>query len=316
MRSRRKRGYGSTDKEWHEACPEAGNLEKGRKRSKISDTSVARFLGTDDEIDEHPQEGVKTRSLRHLPGRYKPHPLERFESGMVKKGLRSVRTRHGMYGVPVLFTSNEESTEHEQKYESQKEATSSDMSSSSSGGDHNHEAPENDDGCSIENVEENSSRKPAKIFVEDQITAEDAVAARGRSRRTRSIADVSSPSTPTTVLQSIPFPLVTGRRGRSAVAKTEVTDEAHLECPMPEFVSPVPGRGLRMRTVRKRKDPSTLAFVTADEPESSRVGSPLLSGDKRHLKRHGRSIRVLFSHGLAEDDVKQQRKVGADVNCL
>jgi hypothetical protein len=155
--------------------------------------------------------------------------------------------------------------------------------------------------------------KPSPVVLSNAEENAGVVLPRGRMKRTRSIADVSSPTTPTPIFQPIPFPLVTGRRGRGAIVKPENMEDdrvLQLPTPPPPFAIPVAaGKGLRMRTMRKRKDPQMLAFASGSFLEVAREESASVSTEGSGRSRRRASVCVLFSHGLAEDTIKKQKKV-------
>ena len=262
---------------------------KGKKRRR--NLEVSKLLGGD-EIGNMLDDGVKTRSLRQLRKSCNDEKrTEPISSTLVQKRLRSVRRGSGgIQGVPKVSSIDDEC---DPQNEVGQDPSTSTWSAAFQG--------DSDD----EEQEVNDVSSPETSDQEDihiDLPIENADVGRLRMTRTRSIADVSSPPTP--VLQPVPFPLVTGRRGRGAVVKPEI-----IECPYPSFVVPPAGKGLRMRTVRKRKDPQVLALPSEDLMEFVPEGSASVSTEGSLRTRRGTNVSVLFSHGLSEDTVKKQRKV-------
>lgn len=309
-------------------------LEEGRKKMKLSEASMTQIPGTSDdgEADEPVDDGTRTRRLRNLPGRKlngknsDPNPTEPFRNGLVQKKLRSARRGHGGGGGPggpILGDEGDQCDDGEVEVEVQKGGSSTSTSAATTSKDD--DDPEEDGGPEVDDDDDDDDiSSPVKdnddfLFEKTSPTVlsnteENAgvVLPRGRMKRTRSIADVSSPTTPTPILQPIPFPLVTGRRGRGAIVKPEnMEDDRVLQSPTPPpFPIPVVvGKGLRMRTIRKRKDPQMLAFASGSFLEVAREESASVSTEGSGRSRRRASVCVLFSHGLAEDTLKKQKKV-------
>jgi hypothetical protein len=263
---------------------------KGKKRRR--NLEVFKLLGGDD-IGDILDDGVKTRSLRQLRRSCNDDKrTEPFSSTLVQKRLRSVRRGSGgIQGIPKISTIDDEC---DLRDEVEQDASTSTWSAAFQGDSDDEEQDVND----VSSPETSDQRD---IHVD--LPMENADSGRLRMTRTRSIADVSSPLTP--VLQPVPFPLVTGRRGRGAVVKPEIIED----CPNPSFVAPPAGKGLRMRTIRKRRDPHILAVPSEDLMELIPEGSASVSTEGSLRTRRGTNVSVLFSHGLSEDTVKKQRKV-------
>lgn len=278
---------------------EAENAEKpftdeapanGKKRRR--NREALKLLGGDGIVDLL-EDGVKTRSLRQLRRSCNNDKLtEPFSSTLVQKRLRSVRRGSGgIQGEPKISTIDDEC---DLQNEVEQDASTSTWSAAFQGDSDDEEQEVND----VSSPETSDQRD----FHVD-LPTENADVGRLRMTRTRSIADVSSPPAP--VLQPVPFPLVTGRRGRGAVVKPEIVEE----CPYLSLAVPPAGKGLRMRTVRKRRDPQMLALPSEDLMEFIPEGSASVSTEGSLRTRRGTNVFVLFSHGLSEDTVKKQRKV-------
>ncbi|KAG0588883.1 hypothetical protein KC19_2G275700 [Ceratodon purpureus] len=263
---------------------------KGKKRRR--NLEVLKLLAGDD-IGDILDDGVKTRSLRQLRRRGNDDKrTEPFSSALVQKRLRSVRRGSGgMQGVPKISTVDDEC---DLRNEVEQDPSTSTWSAAFQGDSDDEEQEVND-------VSSPETSDQGDIHIDLPLANADV--GRSRMTRTRSIADVSSPPTP--VLQPVPFPLVTGRRGRGAVVKPEIVEE----CPNPSFVLPPAGKGLRMRTVRKRRDPQMLAGPSEDLMEFVPERSASVSTEGSLRTRRGTNVSVLFSHGLSEDTMKKQRKI-------
>ena len=337
--SAQKRSRASLRKEEYEAEDvDSETLEEGRKKIKLLEASMTRIPGTggDDEADEPVDDGIRTRSLRNLPGRKfngknnHPNPTEPFRNGLVQKKLRSVRRGHGGGGGSgglILADEGDQCDDGEVEVEVQKEVQQGDSCTSTSAAttskdedDQEEEAglevDDDDDDDISSPVEDDGNflfEKPSPVDFSNAEENAGVVLPRGRMKRTRSIADVSSPTTPTPIFQPIPYPLVTGRRGRGAIVKPENMEDdrvLQLPTPPPPFAIPVAaGKGLRMRTMRKRKYPQMLAFASGSFLEVAREESASVSTEGSGRSRRRASVCVLFSHGLAEDTIKKQKKV-------
>lgn len=298
---RRKTITENTDKDEGKAVVDTEMPAKGKKRRRL--TEAAKLLRADVMGDMRSEDGVKTRSLRQLrrntnnDNHAEPEPTI---PQVVQKRLRSVRT--GIQVAPKISMVDDEC---DLQHEAEQDASTSTWSATFQGDSDN-------DGVEVNNVSSPEQSKNENEETSDQrgghhidIPVEDADVGRLRMKRTRSIADVSSPSTP--VLQSAPFPLVTGRRGRGVSVKPEIIEEANLQ--NPTFMVPPAGKGLRMRTVRKRRDPQMLALPSENAMEFHPERSASVSTEGSLRTRRGTNVSVLFSHGLSEDTVKKQRKV-------
>lgn len=276
---------------------------KGKKRMRLSEAE--KFLGADVIGVMRSEDGVKTRSLRQL--RRGCNDDNRTEPGptipqVVQKRSRSVRRGPGVVqGAPKVSMADDEC---DLQNEIEQDARTSTSSATFEGDSDNDGMEVNDvsspDQSENEN-EETSDQRGSHIDppVEDS---------RLRMARTRSIADVSSPSTP--VLQPAPSPFVTGKRGRGASVKPEVIEEANAQFPCPSFAVPPAGKGMRMRTVRRRRGPQIVALPSEiNAMEFNPEGSASVSTEGSLRTRRGTNVSVLFSHGLSEDTVKKQRKV-------
>lgn len=289
----------STDKDEETAVVEPERPQK-RRRRRISEASKL-LIGVEDIGHILGEDGVRTRSLRQLRGRCDDdNHAEPFSIALVQKRLRSARRGSGGgHEVPKTSTIDEM---NEADNEVEQDASTGTWSASFQGDSDNDELEAND--ASSSGQQEEISDQGAS-HVDEPIEDDDA--SRMKVKRTRSIADVSSPST--LVLLPAPFPLVTGRRGRGAVVKPEIIEDGNLQCSDPSFVVPAAGKGPRMRTVRKRRDPQLLVLPSEDAWDSIQEGSASVSTEGSLRSRRVTKVSVLFSHGLLEDTVKKQRKV-------
>ncbi|XP_024379728.1 uncharacterized protein [Physcomitrium patens] len=287
------------DKDGESALVEPEMPQK-RKRRKLSEASNL-LIGTDDMGVIRGEEGVKTQSLRQL--RRRPNVDNRTESisiALVQKKLRSARrSSRGGQGAPIttlIDDGNDMDKEVEQD-------ASAGTCSGSFQRDSNNDELEVNDGSSPDHLEETSDQRASHM---DE-PFEDYDVGRMKLKRTKSIADVSRPSTP--VLQPASFPLVTGRRGRGAALKPEIVEYGVMQCSNPSFVVPAATRGTRMRTVRRRRAPQmpTLAPEKASEFVQEESASVSTEGSLR--TRWVKNVSVLFSHGLSEVTLKKQRKI-------
>ena len=324
--SAQKRSRASSRKEEYEAEDvDSETLEEGRKKIKLLEASMTRIPGTGDgnEADQPVDDGLRTRSLRNLPGRKlngknnHPNPTEPFRNGLVQKKLRSARRGHGGGGPGGLIRADEDNQcdDGEVEVEVQKEVQQGDSCTSTSAATTSKDEDDQEEDAGLE-VEDDGNflfEKPSPVVLSNVEENAGVALPRGRMKRTRSIADVSSPTTPTPIFQPIPFPLVTGRRGRGAIVKPENMEDdrvLQLPTPPPPFAIPVAaGKGLRMRTMRKRKDPQMLTFASGSFLEVAREESASVSTEGSGRSRRRASVCVLFSHGLAEDTIKKQKKV-------
>lgn len=282
---RRKANIDNTDKDEGKAVVEAEkNGGKGKKRIRL--TEAAKLLEASFVGDMRSEDGRKTRSLRQLRRSDNNRPeLESTIPPVVQKRLRSVRRGSGglLQGAPKASAVDD-------VCDVEQDASTSTWSATFQEDSDNEGVEVNDDVSSPEQSEnENEETSDQRgVPVED----------RSRMKRTRSIADVSSPSTP-----ALHFPLVTGRRGRGASVKPEMIEE-------PTFLVPPAGKGLRLRTVRRRRDPQMLAVPSENALEFNLERSASVSTEGSLRSRRGtHTVSVLFSHGLSEDTVKKQRKV-------
>nr|PNR44834.1 hypothetical protein PHYPA_014604 [Physcomitrium patens] len=289
----------STDKDEETAVVEPERPQK-RRRRRISEASKL-LIGVEDIGHILGEDGVRTRSLRQLRGRCDDdNHAEPFSIALVQKRLRSARRGSGGgHEVPKTSTIDEM---NEADNEVEQDASTGTWSASFQGDSDNDELEAND--ASSSGQQEEISDQGAS-HVDEPIEDDDA--SRMKVKRTRSIADVSSPST--LVLLPAPFPLVTGRRGRGAVVKPEIIEDGNLQCSDPSFVVPAAGKGPRMRTVRKRRDPQLLVLPSEDAWDSIQEGSASVSTEGSLRSRRVTKVSVLFSHGLLEDTVKKQRKI-------
>lgn len=303
---RRKTIIDTTDKDEGKAVVNTEMLAKGKKRMRL--TEAAKLLGSDVIGDMRSEDGVRTRSLRQLrrsgndDDRTEPMSSGPTIPQVVQKRLRSARRGcGGVQGVPKTSVIDDEC---DLQNEIEQDASTNTWSATCQGDSGNDGMEVNDVSSPDQSKNENEETSDQRGSYMD-LSVEDADVGRSRMKRTRSIADVSSPSTP--VLQPAPFPLVTGRRGRGAMVKPEIIEEANLQ--YPAFVVPPAGKGLRMRTVRKRRDPQMLAFPSENAMEFNPEGSASVSTEGSLRTRRGTNVSVLFSHGLSEDTVKKQFKV-------
>ncbi|KAL3686118.1 hypothetical protein R1sor_004140 [Riccia sorocarpa] len=271
----------------------AANGDRKRK-AKASEHGEAKDHGTDEDQDEDemevsPSTGVKTRSLSHM----QPPEDEVPDSSKVKvgKGLRSLRSRgdegsiDGKKRRRACSTPNNNNNEEEEETEEEERTGSP---------------------CDTD---------AAQTSVEGKHTSENEAAVPSGRRRMRSIADVSSLSTRNRGSRR-------GGRGRrprpsrpAVERKADHSDADPLLPPVPPSttLSSALGRprgkgGPRSARKRKELDPLKGGGLYMTSPTSSREAST--SSSKETVKRtRGETVAVLFSHGLAEDVGKKQRKI-------
>ncbi|KAG6553928.1 hypothetical protein Mapa_004845 [Marchantia paleacea] len=277
------------------------DLDKIKRRFNMSDAAIARLLGTDEDEDAEVNlsPGVKIRSLSHMrpPEAEENENVDAPKIRKAGKGLRSSRSRgedgsiNGRRKRACTTSSDQEKQGGEERKGSPCDTDAADTSV---------------DGTAC--VEAHPS---------------DTEALPGR-RRMRSIADVSSPSVKKT-LPGRPRQGTGLRRGRGrrplrapGEQKADPSDAEQVEVPPPPITTPAfPSISGRLRgkggprSARKRKELEPLTVeVSVTSPTSSKEASTTSSKDvSKRRKGEAISTCVLFSHGLADDVGKQQRKI-------
>ncbi|BBN00447.1 hypothetical protein MPTK1_1g29270 [Marchantia polymorpha subsp. ruderalis] len=285
------------------------DLDKIKRRFNMSDAAVARLLGTDEDEDAEVNlsPGVKIRSLSHMqpPEAEENENVDAPKVRKAGKGLRSSRSR------------GEDGSINGRRKRAC--TTSSDLEKQ--GGDEMKGSP-----CDTDAAD---TSVDGTACVEAHPSDTEALPGR---RRMRSIADVSSP-----VKKTLPGrpPQGSGlRRGRGrrlprapGEQKADPSDAEQVEVPpqppppppppppsttpaFPSISGRLRGKG-GPRSARKRKELEPLTVeVSATSPTSSKEASTTSSKeDSKRRKGEAISTCVLFSHGLADDVGKQQRKI-------
>ncbi len=303
--SRRKRKQEATKHDGNEEDHSASMVERQQKKKiKLSKTTIARLLESDDDAGEPATVTgtvTKTSCLKtvvdqtaDMPKVAGPNVITR-SAGKLRDHLTSATQMTTLEGEKVRKSRKRHSSAP--TILDTTDAAKRVLRSTNSG-----------ERGFVERVQNLSAGEDAGITTKQ-----------GKSRKLQSIEDelttpLSTPpafTTETFVAESINAPaIVKGRRGRGAVQKDNIQITSH-----PSPVIPTPSNLVKENAVRgkrgqhKRIEPLELAFGTGGTPEPSSNPSPITMNGQQPKRRKREETCVLFSHGLDEETIKQQRKV-------